>query len=67
MHHDTAKPHTAGHVLAVLRKNNIKIIPHPPKSPDLASGNFWLFPQLKETLKDQHQSGVWDGKALEEL
>jgi hypothetical protein len=26
---------------------------HPPYSPDLAPSDFWLFPNLKETLKGQ--------------
>ena len=30
------------------------LVPHPPYSPDLAPSEFWLFPKLKETLKDQH-------------
>jgi hypothetical protein len=30
------------------------VVPHPPYSPDLAPSDFWLFPKLKETLKDQH-------------
>jgi hypothetical protein len=32
------------------------VVPHPPFSPDLASSDFWLFPKLKDTLKDQHFS-----------
>ena len=31
-----------------------KMVPHPPYSPDLAPSDFWLFPNLKETLKGQH-------------
>ena len=30
---------------------DIKTVDHPPKSPDLASCDFWLFPKLKEKLK----------------
>jgi hypothetical protein len=30
------------------------VVPHPPYSPDLAPSDFWLFPNLKETLKGQH-------------
>ena len=29
----------------------INTIPHPPYSPDLAPGNFWLFPKPKEKLR----------------
>ena len=30
---------------------SIKIVPHPPFSPDLAPCDFWLFPKLKENLR----------------
>ena len=30
------------------------VVPHPPYSPDLAPSDFWLFPNLKETLKGEH-------------
>ena len=30
------------------------VVPHPPYSPDLAPSDFWLFPNLKQTLKGQH-------------
>ena len=26
---------------------NIKTVPHPPYSPDLAPSDFWLFPELR--------------------
>ena len=29
----------------------IKIVPHPPYSPDLAPCDFWLFHKLKENLR----------------
>ena len=29
----------------------IKTVPHPPYSPDLAPGDFWLFPKFKEKLR----------------
>ena len=29
----------------------IKIVPHPPYTPDLAPCNLWLFPELKEKLR----------------
>ena len=31
---------------------SIKTISHPPYSPDLALCDFWLFPKLKEKLRD---------------
>jgi hypothetical protein len=36
------------------------VAPRPSYSPDLAPPDFWLFPELKETLKGQHFSS--DGK-----
>ena len=30
---------------------DIKTVPHPPFSPDLAPCDFWLFPKLKEKLR----------------
>ena len=30
----------------------IKTVPHLPYSPDLAPRDFWLFPKLKEKLRD---------------
>ena len=29
----------------------IKTVPQPPDSPDLAPGDFWLFPKFKEKLR----------------
>jgi len=36
------------------------VVPHPPYSPDLAPSDFWLLPNLKETLKGQHF--LWDAE-----
>ena len=30
--------------------NGIRVLPHPPYSPDLAPCDFWLFPKLKSDL-----------------
>jgi [histone H3]-lysine36 N-dimethyltransferase SETMAR len=32
----------------------VKIMQHPPYSPDLAPSDFFLFPQLKKVLRGQH-------------
>ena len=38
----------------------IKTVPHPPYSPDLASGDFWLFPKLRgcryETIEEMKEA-----------
>jgi transposase len=33
-----------------LAKEKVKILPHPPYSPDLAPADFFLFPRLKRKL-----------------
>ena len=40
----------------------IKTVPHPPYSPDLAPCDFWLFPKLKETLRDCRYETIEDMK-----
>jgi transposase len=37
-----------------LAKNEMTVVPQPPYSPDLASADFFLFPELKSTLKGRH-------------
>ena len=38
----------------------IKIVPHPPNSPDLAPSDFWLFPNLRgcryETIEEMKEA-----------
>jgi len=51
LHHDHAPAHRAVTTNEFLAKHNIPSLPHPPYSPDLAPCNFFLFPQLKKTMK----------------
>jgi [histone H3]-lysine36 N-dimethyltransferase SETMAR len=53
LHHDNAKPHTAKETKTFLEENNIKLLSHPPYSPDLAPCDFWLFKTIKPQLKGQ--------------
>ena len=46
-HLDNASVHNSIIVTDYLTKMGIKIVPHPPYSPDLAPGDFWLFPKLR--------------------
>ena len=46
-HEDNAPVHNSILVTDYLTKMGIKIIPHPPYSPDLAPCDFWLFPKLR--------------------
>ena len=51
LHHDNASSHTANMTHEFLNRNKIKVIPHPPYSPDLALCDLWLFPELKRNLR----------------
>lgn len=53
-HHDNASPHKAAATVAALTENKVKILPHPPYSPDLAPCDFFLFPFVKERLRGIH-------------
>ena len=51
LHHDSFPADRADTTNEFLAKHNIPSLPHPPYSPDLASCDFFLFPQLKKTMK----------------
>lgn len=51
--HDNARPHQHNKVSTFLREEGIKVMPHPPYSPDLAPCDFWLFDYIKSNLTDQ--------------
>lgn len=51
LHHDNASSHTARKTLDFLKANGVKVIEHPPYSPDLAMCDFWLFFRLKKHLR----------------
>jgi histone-lysine N-methyltransferase SETMAR len=51
LHHDNAAPHKAAVVTEYLRNERVKLLPHPPYSPDLAPCDFFLFPRIKKELK----------------
>ena len=46
IHHDNAPARRSFKVSQFLAKNNMTVIPHPPYSPDLATCDFFLFPNL---------------------
>ena len=62
LHHDNAPAHTALSVQQFLVKNNMTVIPHPSFSPDLAPGNFSLFPHMKVQMKGKHFAEVSEVK-----
>ena len=50
-HQDNAPVHKSILVTDYLSKMDIKTVPQPPYSPDLAPWDFFLFPKLKEKLR----------------
>jgi len=51
LHHDNAPAHRTVTTNEFLAKHNILSLPHPPYSPDLVPCDFFLFLQLKKTMK----------------
>jgi len=51
LHHDNAPAHVSLLIRSYLAKHQTSVVLHPPYSPDLAPGNFFLFPKFKTTLK----------------
>ena len=50
-HQDNAPVHNSILLTDYLTKMDIKTVPQPPYSPDLAPCDFWIFPKLKEKLR----------------
>ena len=48
--HDNAPAHKCKVVVDFLDKEKVKVIKHPPYSPDLSPCDFFLFPRLKKML-----------------
>ncbi len=46
LHHDNASPHTSFDTTKKLQKWGLKILPHPPNSPDMAPCD-WIFPEAE--------------------
>jgi len=51
LHHDNAPAHASLLIREFLAKQETIVVPQPPYSPDLAPADFFLFPNLKSTLK----------------
>ena len=49
--HDNAPVHTSCVAKAAVNKNGFVELSHPPYSPDLAPSDFYLFPNLKKSLR----------------
>jgi len=52
-HHDNAPAHTSALPKAKFVELGYELLPHPPCSPDLATCDFFLFPNLKKSLAGQ--------------
>jgi len=51
LHHNNAPAHSSFLVCNFLAKNETTVVPQPPYSPDLSPVDFFLFPNLKSSLK----------------
>ena len=51
LHHNNARLHVANVVAEYLAQINLKCIPHPPYSLDLAPCDFFVFPNVKKHLR----------------
>lgn len=50
-HHDNAPAHTSAVARAKIVELGYELLPHQPYSPDLAPCDYFLFPQLKYSLR----------------
>ena len=58
LHWDNARPHIARATrVAAAESFGIKLLSHPPYSPDLAPSDFFLFGYLKEKIKGEQFTG----------
>ena len=60
LHHDNAPAHMALSVREDLATKQITVLEHPAYSPDLAPSDFFLFPKIKEILKERHYDDIGD-------
>lgn len=58
--HDNAPGHTAMPTFAAMVETSMKVVQHPPYSPDLAPADFWFFPYLKAQIRGRIFASVAD-------
>jgi transposase len=51
LHHDNAPAHASLLIREFVAKHETSVVPQPPYSQDLAPADFFLFPELKSTVK----------------
>ena len=67
LHHDNAHAHSAAITTDYLFEQGVRLLPHPPYSPDLAPADFFLFGTVKEKLRGRDfQSPEAAGEAYED-
>ncbi len=49
--HNNAPSHTTAHTVTSMIETDMKEVPHPRYSPDLAPADFWFFPYLKSQIR----------------
>ena len=54
LHRDKASCHTAVSINEFLTEKSIPVVPQPPYLPDLSPCDLFLFPRLKNHLKERH-------------
>ena len=67
LHHYNAPAHTALSVREFLVTKQITVLEHPAYSPDLAPSDFFLFPKIKEILKEGRLITLVTGLILRQL
>ena len=58
-HQDNAPCHKSVAMMAKLHELHLKLLLHPPYSPDLAPSNYWLFADLKRMLKKKRFDHIY--------
>jgi histone-lysine N-methyltransferase SETMAR len=53
LHWDNARPHVANNTREDLMSRRVRLLPHPPYSPDLSPSDFFLFGYLKYRIQGQ--------------
>ncbi len=66
LHCDNAPVHTVMVIHEFLAKKRIKLLSHPPYSPDLTPADYFLFPKLKKelavfTMTQEEFKKEWEG------
>jgi len=54
LHWDNARPHMAAITQTAVLAHWLRLLPHPPYSPDIAPSDFFLFGYLKHRLSGQN-------------